>query len=159
MGKTVFPENFKIVQLASPETTNSGKTSDYISMKDCLRCTIVVDLTQAVGHATTLALYRGTAVDGTGAVVFATVVPIWANEDCGATDTLVRKTDAINYSVTDDVKDKQVVFQIDPVTMGDTFDVLSIRAANSSQSSNYWNATAYIETRYQQATPPAAITD
>ena len=159
MGKTVFPENFKIVQLASPETTNSGKTSDYISLKDCLRCTIVVDLTQATGHATAIALYRGTAVDGTGAVVLTTVVPIWVNQDCGATDTLVRQTDAINFTVTDDIKDKQLVFQVDPVTLGDTFDVLSIRAANSSAADNFWSVTAYLETRYEQATPPTAITD
>ncbi|KKM13619.1 hypothetical protein LCGC14_1714370, partial [marine sediment metagenome] len=42
-----LPENCKIVQLASPETTNGAKTSDVISLKNAHKVWIVVELTQA----------------------------------------------------------------------------------------------------------------
>ena len=154
-----LPENFKVVQLASPETTNTGKTSDYISLKNCHRCTIIVDLTQAVGHATQISINKATAVAPAGATAITAVVPVWSNEDCGASDTLVKQTSAVNYTVAADVKDKQIIFQIDPTTLGDTYDVIGVVCADSSQGSNFWNVTALLETRYPQGTPPAAITD
>jgi len=157
--KTCLPENFKVAQLASPETTNGGKTSDYINLKNCHRATIVIDLTQAVGHATAFSLMKATAVAPTGATAVTATVPIWANEDCGGTDTLVAQTDAASFTVAADVKDKQIIFQIDPELLGATYDCVAAKSADSSQATNFWNATAILEYRHQRSTPPTAITD
>ena len=152
-------ENLKVVQLASPETTNTGKTSDVICLKHAHKAWIVVEMTQAVGHATLLTPTQATNVAAGTNAVLAKVVPIRANEDCAATDTLVAKTAAINYTVTDDIKDKQIIFEIDPALLTDGYDCVYIVAADSSQASNLWSVTAYLATRYPQATPPSAIVD
>ncbi len=150
----------KIVQLASPVTTNGGVTSDIISLKNAIRATIVVDLKQAVGHATLISLVQCTDVAGATNKA-GPVSKIWANEDCAATDTLVVKTDAATYTVTNDIKSKQVIIEVDPAALdGDNgYDCVYVTLADSSQATNFVSIDAFIRENYQQTTPPAAITD
>ena len=156
-----IPEMTKLVAAtAGPVTSNGGVTADYVSIKNAGRLYIVVSLDQAVGHAIVLTPKRATAVDGTGVVNLGTAVRIWANEATGTSDTLVSQTAATSYTVSNDIKAKQVVFEIDLHALGNTFDVVGLVVADSSQATNFVSAL-YILTdiRYQQATPPAAITD
>ena len=154
-----LPENFKIVDAsAGCVTTNGGVTCDYVSLKNVIKAWIVCSFTQAVGHATGIDPKRATAVDGTGAVALANVVPIWLNEDTAASDTLVKQTSAITETVANTVKKKQVIFQIDPVDIGD-FDVLGCAVDDSSQATNFVSILYILPTKYPQATPPVAITD
>jgi len=163
MGKILtLPENFKMVQLAQPQTTNGGVTSDYVSLKNVLMAWILVELTQAVGHATLISPRQASAVAGTGVKVLSNNASgIWANEDIATTDTLVKKTDAKNYTVTNDIKNKTIVFGIDPASLdlANGFDVINLLVADSSQVTNLISVTALLDMRYKQATPPAAITD
>ena len=156
-------EVFKVVDgSAGPVTTNGGVTGDYVSLKNVHKATIVISLTQAVGHATGIDPKQATAVAGTGVKVLTNACPIWANEDTAATDTLVAQTAAKTYDVTNDIKKKQVVFEIEPARHMDVnggFDVLGIALDDSSQATNFVSVVYYLETRYPQATPPAAITD
>jgi hypothetical protein len=157
-----LPEVYKIVQLANPQTTNGGFTSDYVSLKNVKRATIIVELTQAVAHATAISINQATVVAGTDAKVLTNEALIWANEDVAASDTLVAKTDAKNYTVAADIKNKQIIFQIDPASCMDInndFDCISVTSANSAQATNFASVTALLEMKYQQATPPASITD
>ena len=154
------PESFKIVDgTQGPVTTNGGIECDYVSLKNAHRVTVIVNMTQAVGHATSITLEKATAVDGTGSVAITTAVPIWLNGDVAASDTLVRQTDAVSQAVAADIAKKMVVFQVDPVTLGDGFDCLVAKLSDSSQGTNFAQVTYLLETRYGQATPPAAITD
>ena len=131
------------------------------------RLYIVVNLTQAVGHATLLTPRRATAVDGTGVVVLVTNVRIWVNEDTAASDTLVSQTAALNFTVANDIKKKMIIFEIDVSALGFTtatpgvpYDVVNLLVADSSQATNFISANYYLtDLRFQQATPPAAITD
>ncbi len=154
-----LPQEFKLPVGAAPETTNGGKTADYISLRNALWAWVIVTVTQAVGHATAFTLNRATAVDGTGAVALGTNVQVWANEDVAASDALVEKSDAKAYTVTDDIKKKQIVFGINPATLGDGFDVITVVAADSSQATNFWSVQFLLDTKYKQATPPSAIVD
>lgn len=154
-----LPEYFKVIQGAAPETTNGGKTADYVSVKTGHWLWVVVNLKQAVGHATAITLNRATAVAPTGATTLANNVQCWLNEDCATSDTLVRQSDAKAVTVTNDIKNKQIVFGIDLATLGDGYDVVTVTAADSSQATNFWSVTYFLDTRYKQATPPAAITD
>ena len=180
MGLLSLPEMTKIVDAtAGPVTTNGGVTADYVSIKNCARLYIVVNLTQAVGHATLLTPRRATAVDGSGVVVLGTNIRIWANEDTAASDTLVSQTAALNFTVANDIKKKMVVFEIDVMALGFTsaspgvglalmtrcrgsvaYDVVNLLVADSSQATNFISANYFLtDLRFQQATPPAAITD
>ena len=157
-----LPEAVKPVQLAQPQTSNGGVTSDWISLKNAIRAFIVCEMTQAVGHATKLTVNQATLVDGTGTKVLTNNCRIWANEDVAATDIQVRATDAKDYTVTNDIKNKQVIFEIEPAACMDIpggFDVIGVDVADSSQATNIVSITAYLEMKYQADPPPSAILD
>ena len=151
-----LPVNCKIVQLTSPVTSNGGVTTDCVSMRDALKAWAVFDMTQAVGHATTIALRQATDFAiGTNAA--GPAVPVWTNNDTVATDTLVKQTPAASQAVAADVKHKQVVFEIDPALLTAGYPCIYFTVSDSSQATNFVSATVYLWDRYQQATPPTAI--
>lgn len=153
-----LPTKFKIVELVNPKTTNASITSDAISLKNAIKAWIVIDYTQAAGHATTPTLKQATDVAiGTNAAGPSS--RIWANEDTAASDALVAQTAGASYAVAADVKNKKVVFEIDPATLTDGYDCVYFTQATSSQATNFMSATAYIQTNFQQTTPPSAIVD
>ncbi len=157
-----LPEMFKIVDAsAGPVTTNGGVTCDYVSLKNVHRAWIVASFTQAVGHATGIDPTQATAVAGTAVKAITNVCRIWANEATATTDTLVEATAAITYNVTNDIKKKQVIIEVDPETLDvdGGFDVLGCTIDDSSQATNFVSVLYILATRYPGATPPAAITD
>ena len=102
-----------------------------------------------------------TAAAGTGTKVITKAVPIWLNEDVAASHTLVRQTDAVNISVTNNVKNKVAVFQIDPslLDVANDFDYITVKTTASSQATNFACAEYIIEgLKYAQASPPTQIT-
>ena len=160
MGRITLPEDFKLVEAIPITTTNLALVGDYISLKNAQHVTIVVSLKQAVAHATSITIEKATAVGGTGATAITADVQIWANEDTAATDTLVRKTDALSYTVTNDIKNKQVVFKVDTASLDGDYDCLVVKIAASSQATNFASAVYYLgDLRFSQATPPSAIID
>lgn len=157
-----IPSEFKIVDAtAGPVTTNGGVTGQYVSLKNAHKATLVLSFTQAVGHATAVTLKMATAVAGTGVDNVPNNGPIWANEDTAAGDALVVQTAAKAFTVGNDVKKKQVIFEIDPsaLNIAGGFDVAGFTVADSSQATNFVSGVWILETRYKQATPPTAKTD
>jgi len=149
------------VVLSPPVTTNGGVASDIISLKNVLRCQVYVMLTQAVGHATAIALQQATDVAGTGAKVFAKNVQIWANENIATNDTMVAQTAAVNYTVTNDIANKIVVFDVDPALLdvANNFDCIKVTVSDSSEATNFVNILAICDMKYKAATPPSVIID
>lgn len=154
-------EKAKIVEALAPAADAAGRTGDYVSLKNAGICNVVVHITQ--GNAATIALTieQATVVAGTDSKVITNVVPIWADLDTAASDALVRATDAVNYTTDAGLKNKIVIFQINPrsLDVANGFDCITVKTG----ASNVANITQamYIMTdlRYAQATPPAAITD
>ena len=114
------------------------------------------------GNAATIALTieQASAVAGTGSKAITTTVPIWSNLDTAASDTLVRRTDAVSYTTDAGVKNKMVIFQIDPAQLdvANGFDCITVKTG-ASNVANLTGARYWLQSAYQQATPPAAITD
>lgn len=158
-----LPEAFKIVDAtAGCVTTNGGVTSDYVSLKNVLKAYIVLQFTQAVGHATVIQPQVASAVAPTGATSITFSAKWWENEDTAASDTLVAQTAATSMTVTNNIKKKQVIIEIDPaqaIAQGATLDVIGFTVSDSSQATNFVSGQFFLLERYQQATPPAAITD
>ena len=155
-----LPAQLKPVQMLYPQTTNGSLSSQVISLKNVHKAWVVFEYTQAVGHATTPTLLQATSI-AAGTNKAGPSVPIWANQDCAATDTLVAQTAGASFAVSADVKHKMVVFEIDPTALdvNGGYDCIYFTEATSSQASNLVSATAYLLERYQQATPPTAILD
>jgi hypothetical protein len=154
-------EYFKVVSGTTPVTTNGGVTGDYVSLKNCNKAWIVCKLTQAAAHATVLSPKQATAVAGTGVKVFANTLKINANEDVSASDTLAAQTAAVNYTVTADIANKVVVFEIDPSDLdtANDFDCITLVASDSSEATDFIDVTYYLDMKYKEDVPPAAITD
>lgn len=161
MTRFTLPQQLKVVEGLAPAADAAGRSSDIISLKNAGKAYILISLTQ--GNAATVALTPMQAQDvaGTGAKVLANTVPIWSNLDTATSDTLVRRTDAVNYTTDAAVKNKQVIFEIDPalLDLNNGFDCIYF----TTGASNAANITAAVfllgDLRYAQETPPSAIAD
>jgi hypothetical protein len=153
-------EQFKLVEGLPPAADAAGRTGDYISLKNAHACYVVAHITQGNAAAVTVSINQATAVAGTGSKVITNTVPIWANTNVAASDTLVRQTDAVNYATGATTTNKVVVFQIEPASLdvAGGFDCITA-ITSASNAANITEVMYYLDTRYKQATPPAAITD
>lgn len=158
---TTLVEKYKVVQALEPKTTNTAITGAYVSLKNVIRGAVVVNLTQAVGHATVISLHQAKDVSGTDAKPLANTVPVWANEDVSLGDSLIRKTDGVSYTVSDTAKNKQVVFHIDParLDMNEGFTCLNVRIGESTQVTNFASAEFILDSKYAGDVPSSVVTD
>lgn len=155
-----LPENCKIVEAIVPQV-GAAITGDYVSLKNADKCFVVVHVAQGNAAQMTISIEQASGVAPTGSKPITVVVPIWSNLDCAATDTLVRRTDAVNYQLDVALKHKVVVFQIDPsfLDIANGFDCITVKTG-ASHADNITEAMYYLTgLRYQQATPPSAIID
>jgi hypothetical protein len=156
-----LPESFKVVQGLCAIGTAGALTADTVSLKNAQKAWIIVDLGLPDSSVPSLVPMRSLAVGSAGAVLV-NAVPIWLNDDVTATDTLVRQTAAVNFTITSvTAVGKQVIFEIDPANLGGAYDCIYIvvGTAGSLTVNEAVSVTYLLETRYPQATPPAAITD
>lgn len=156
-----IPANLKPVELFNPKTTNAALSSKVVSLKNAVKAFAVFHFTQAVGFASTPTLVQATNI-AAATNKAGPVVPIWANEDTAATDTLVKAAaEAASYAVAADVKNKIVVFEIDPARLDITngYDCIYFTIGTSSQATNFVSADLYVLNAYEQATPPSNILD
>lgn len=154
-------EKYKVVQAVEPKTTNAAITGDYVSLRNVITGTVIVNLTQAVGHATQISLYQAQDVSGTGAKPLISEVPIWANEDVSLGDSLIRQTGGISYTVANTAKNKQVIFHIDPAKLdvNNGFNCLNVRIGASTQVTNLACAEFILNSKYGGVIPSSVVVD
>lgn len=151
-------QDMKIVEAITPQA-GAAITGDYVSLKNVLMAWVIVHINQAAANTVAITIEQASAVAGTGTTPITKVVPIWRNLDCATSDTLVRDTDAVGYTTDAGVAHKTIVFQVDPATLTLTAgDCITVKTG-ASAAGNITSALYVLETRYPQATPPAAITD
>ena len=156
-----LPQQLKAVIGLAPAADAGGRTATYVSLKNAHKAFIVVQITQ--GNAATVALtpYQAKTVAAGSEKVLANVVAVYANLDAAASDVLVRATDAVNYTTDAGVKNKIIVFEIDPASLdvNNGFDCLTIKTG----ASNAANITSVLYLlgphRYPQASLGSAIVD
>ena len=153
-------EHAKLVEAILPDDDAAGTTGDYVSLKNVHMAYVLFHVQQANAATIALTIEQATDVAATGTKAITVSVPIWANEDCATSDTLVRQTDAVSFTTSAAVKNKQVVFQIDPATLdlANGFDCITIKTG-ASNAANITSAQYMLVSRYPSATPPTAITD
>ena len=160
MSNVFLPEHYKIVSAtAACRTTNGGVTFDVIDLKNAHRVWIVAHFRQAVAHATTIQPVVGISIASCAtAITFST--RWWKNVDISLTDTLVAQTAGTSMACDAAATDHLMVIEIDPsdvVAQLSTYHCLGGTIATSVQATDFVSAVYYIEERYAQATPPAAI--
>ncbi len=85
---------------------------------------IVVNLDTTASSACALIPYQDVSVAGAAGIVLANAVNIWANVAVATSDTLVRATDAVNYTTLANANYKQIIFQIDPSSLTAGYDCI-----------------------------------
>ncbi len=154
-----LPISVHPVVLVNNLTTNGGVTSLACTLKATLKAWLYIYLQNAVGFAQVITPFQATNV-AAGTTVALPAMPIWANEDCAATDTLVSKTAAAAFTTANVAKKKLIVFEIDPailVTGTDTS--IGVVLTDSSQATNFVTIVAHLWQANAVATPPSAILD
>lgn len=155
-----IPEMIKPIEALNPATDAAGRTGDYISLKNSKKAYVIAQITQGNAAVVPITIEQATAVAGTASKPITNAVPIYSNLDTAATDTLVRAADAVAYSTDAGLKNKVVVFCIDPAKL-DTeggFDCITVKTA-ASNALNITAATYLVDLDYAGATPPSNIID
>lgn len=152
------PEEIKFVEALCPAADAAGRTGDYVSLKNCAYVDVVAHIDQGAADTVALTIEQAKAVDGTDSTAITKTVPIWANEDCAAGDTMARQTDAVSFTTSAAIKHKVVRLRIDASKLDDGYDCITIKTG-ASNVANITQAMYVMGVRYAQATPPSAITD
>jgi len=150
----MIPEKYKIVQAITPQA-GGAITGEYVDLKNVEMAWIVVQSVGAAANTMLLSPYRALG-DADSPVVLANVVAIWTNLDTSATDTLVKRTDAVNYTFDAGQVPKVAIFEIDPASLGGDYDWLNIRTG-ASAAGNITSAIYILKMKYAQGTPPSVI--
>jgi hypothetical protein len=121
-----IPEGAFLIDGYAPNVgAAAAVTGDYISLKNAQMAWVIFQYRQADANAITFQVNKATAVAPTGATVITEAVPIWSNLDTATSNTLVRRTDATTYAAGTGATNKMIVFQIDPSTLGSTYDCIA----------------------------------
>lgn len=156
----MIPETTKIVEAITPQA-GGAITGHYVSLRDAEVCYVVVHIDQANAAPVDITIEQASDTAGTGSKPLSYAVPIWANQDCAATDALVRQTDAVSFNTSADVKHKLVIFQIDPahLDVNNSFDCITVKTAASDPTNITAAQYVLADLRYGGATPPSDIVD
>lgn len=160
--KFSMPELTKVTELLPLATDAAGRAAAAaVSLKNAGRTYIYCYITQ--GNAATILLtpMQATNVAKAGGKVLTNPIRIWSNLDMAASDTLVRQADAVNYTTDAALKNKLVVFEIDPASLdlANNFDCVYI-TTGASNVANLTSALAFgVDLRFGSATPPSQAVD
>jgi len=146
------------VVLVNNLTTNGGVTSLACTLKHSLKCWLYVYLQNAVGFAEVITPLQGTTIAFITSKAIP-AVPIWANEDCATSDTLVAQTPAVAFTTANVARKKLVIFEIDPAGLDDGYPCVRVGLSDSSQATNFCTVVAHLWQINQVATPPSSILD
>ena len=156
-------EQAKIVMGCAPATlaTTAGD-GDYVSLKNYRRCTIIIPvLNGSTVTGGVITLLQATDVAASGAKELA-LTRMWANTDCGASDTLTKTAVTSNTFTTGTTNSKILLYVVEVLSedldVAGGFDCIRI---DSASMANAVGAAVYIldGARYGGTTPPTAITD
>jgi hypothetical protein len=155
------PEGLFVVEGLPPTVGAAAPlVADYISLKNAQMCWVVVHYHQGDADNQTFTMYRSLLV-ASGAAVLVNTVPIWSNLDCETSNTLVRRTDAINYAGGTGTTHKIVIFQIDPANLGGSYDCITVGTAGNVAATSYMSVLYLLQPRHssQVADQASFITD
>ena len=144
-------DKHQIVKAIEPQAGASIE-GDYISLKNVVRCHVVVFIAQASATQVAITIEQCASVTApnTGSTPITNVVPIWSNIDCASSNTLVPRTAAVSYTTDVGQLIKMVVFEINPEILDAGYDCISVFTA-TSDASNVTAAWYECEMRYSGA--------
>ncbi len=157
-----LPEDLKVVEGLAPQVgAAAAVTGDYVSLKNVHKAYVVIHYIQGDATDITWHVKRATAVAPTGAVVLTETMRIWSNLDCATSDLLVERTAAVNYASGAGQTHKQIIFEVDPSSLTDTFDCIAGCSTTAIAATSAVEIMYYLVPRYpgRVLTQPSVIVD
>lgn len=154
-------EQAQVIDLLTPAADAGGRTSSYFTLKNGHKAYVVCKVAQGNAAQVTFSPLQASAVAGTGSKAIGNA-PIVANLDTATSDALVAAAAAATYQTDAALKNKLVIFEIDPAEVMDVANRFTSIAVQTSASnaSNVTEALLIITPlRFAQATPPSAAVD
>ena len=154
-------ESAQVISLLAPAADAGGRTSAYISLANAHKAYIVAYITQGNAATVTLTPLQASAIAGTGTKALTSAAPIVYNTDTDTvpSDILTIATAATSYTTDAGVKNKIVIFEIDPIESMDINNKFN-HVAVSTGASNAANITSALliltPIRFAQLNPPTA---
>ena len=158
--KFCLPEEAKIVGAMAPAADAAGRTSRYVSCKTAHKMYIVCYINQ--GNAATISLTPQQAKDVSGtSAKNITTSRIWVCTDTATSDAFVRQTDAANYTTDAGLKEKTVVFEIDPAALDEANGFKDVAIVTGASNAANITSALFIATplRYPANVPPSITVD
>jgi hypothetical protein len=162
MGDLGFMEYYKVISGLTPTIgTGALLQGDYISLKNAQMAWVIFHFWSANGTAEVFSVYKASDVAKTGETQITNVVPIWRNAACATSDVNVRMTDAVQQAVAATATDQLVIFQIDPASLGTTFDCISGYTTSTIAANDILEILYVVKPRYAgvDANVPSVIID
>ena len=139
-----------IVQAIAPATNASQLTGDYISLKNVVKCTVVVFGIWTTTDTSAITIEQATAVAPSGSTAIVNTIPIHVNLDCDVSNALAAATAAVSYTTNADAETKIIVFEITPDLLDAGYDCITVKVGGSS-GSNIVSALYILDLRYSAA--------
>lgn len=148
------------VSLLVPAADAAGRASSYRSLKNADKAYVVFHINQGNAATVLLSVLQGKDVSGTGSKAIA-ASPIWLNNDTSLSDAFVAQTPGATFTTDATLKDKIVIFEIEPEAALDVANGFRSIAGSTgaSNAANITEAKVHIVNNYKQATPPSSYTN
>ncbi len=161
MPKENFATQTKIVVGLPLAADGAGRISRGVSLKNAAYATVIAKIAQGNAATVALTLQQATNVAGGGAKTISNPAPIWANLDTDASDTLTRQPDGVSFTTDAALKNKLVVFHVDPAyfDVANGYDCLIV-STGASNAANLTSVDVFLGgNRFQGEPMPTAIVD
>jgi hypothetical protein len=128
-------ENAQIVNLLKPAADAAGRTSAYVSMRNGHKAFIVCQVNQGAAATVQFTPLQAQDTAGTNSKALTAVAPIAVNLDTDTvpSDVMTIATAALSYATDAGLKNKIVIFEIDPIESMDP-NSLTLNASGVARS-------------------------
>ena len=155
-----MPECLKPLTAIKPQA-DGAITSRVISLKNVNKAYLVVHMNQTNAAQCTISLMQATDIAAATNKAISNNVTIYANQDLSVDDTLTKQSDAKTFQFSATLKEKCIVFCIDPAVAMDInggYDCI-YATSGGSNAGNIIAASWVTENKYCEATPPSIVVD
>lgn len=147
-----FAQKIKTVMGLAPVATDANPLSAWVDLSQAIRCKVVVAVTKGNAALTSFTLRESTDGVGAGAGVqnVSNNVQVYSNLDTSASETLVRRANAVTYALddADGGEGQVVVFDVDPakLAINDGYRYLAVQLA-AGNAANIASITYELDLR------------
>jgi hypothetical protein len=136
MPKQNLATTSKIASMLPGAADAGGRSSRAISCKNHTIVSVLAQVNQQNAAPVTFTLTQAQDASGLNAKPISNPLPIWANQDTVAADTMARQADGVAFTTSAALAHKQVIFHVDPsnldVNGGYGYVILTTSASNAA---------------------------